>query len=146
MILDTIVRWKFSKISTYVVVNSRGCAALTLSCASVKINQNWNVIVERRACEFARVREPSLAPFLAAASNGRRRRRRRVSREPSSFDFAFLPRLGQIFRNNVTYTTVARWIKEGSWLPAIRAFNLAHEPFGSRLPPRTCPGYILKQK
>lgn len=35
------------------------CAALTLSCASAKINQNWNVIAERRACEFARVREPS---------------------------------------------------------------------------------------
>lgn len=58
------------------------------------------------------------------------------------FRFCVLAPVGQIFRNNVTYTTVdhvARWIKEGSWLPAIRAFNLAHEPFGSRLPPRTCP-------
>lgn len=37
---------------------------------------------------------------------------------------------------------VGRWIKEGELAPsAIRAFNLAHEPFGLRLPGRTCPGY-----
>lgn len=115
------------------------CAALTLSCTSAKINQNWNVIAERRACEFARVREPSSRRTFRRHGSVVHRASHRVS-----ILRCVAPFFGQIFRNNVTYdpqpwTHVARWIKEGSWLEAIRAFNLAHEPFGSRLPPRTCP-------
>lgn len=132
---------KFSKISTYVVVNSaRGLRARRSRSAvparkSIKIGTSSRNVghANSHACASRRavVRSVATAPSCIARA--------------IEFRFCVVaPFFGQIFRNNVTYdpqpwTHVARWIKEGSWLEAIRAFNLAHEPFGSRLPPRTCP-------
>lgn len=111
----------------------------------MKINQNWNVIAERRvghanshACAN-RASRRRLAP---------RRETTRRYRELSSFDFASRCReCRQIFV--ITSRTQPRRPRRPAdqrrklcSLPAIRAFNLAHEPFGPLgLPPRTCPGY-----
>lgn len=107
------VRWRCN----FSLVCRRVQPPFTLSCASAKINQNQNVIAERRACEFARVREHPRREYAVP------------SRSLTVFDFAFLWPRGQFLfvspRNNVTYTTadhVDLWIKEGSWLPAIRCF------------------------
>lgn len=131
---SSIIRWKFSKISTYVVANSVRGMRVRRSRSAVPARKSIKIGTSSRNVGHANSHACASRRFVATASS--------CIARAIEFRFCVLAPVGQIFRNNVTYTTVdhvARWIKEGSWLPAIRAFNLAHEPFGSRLPPRTCP-------
>ena len=64
----------------------------------------------RRACEFARVREPRIASPLGTAS----RDHEAVSRAIELRFCVSLPRMSPDFRNNVTYTTTSATSPRGS--------------------------------